>query len=154
MTMTPFAAGLLADLMLLLHVAIVAFAVFGQLLFMAGGLRGWAWVRKLWVRLAHLGLIAFVVLQSWLGQTCPSHPLGTVAAIAGRANRVCRVVYRALAREADLFQCAGLGVRRGLHRFRRAGAAELVLVAAASRALNHPCICRLSAGASSRSFRP
>ncbi len=70
--MTPFTAGLLADLMLLLHVAIVAFAVLGQLLFMAGGLRGWAWVRKLWVRLAHLALIAFVVLQSWLGQVCPS----------------------------------------------------------------------------------
>lgn len=69
--MTPYTAGLLADLMLLLHVAIVAFAVLGQLLFMAGGLCGWAWVRKLWVRLAHLALIAFVVLQSWLGQTCP-----------------------------------------------------------------------------------
>jgi len=69
--MTPFAAGRLADLMLLLHVAIVAFAVLGQLLFMAGGLLGWAWARVMWVRLAHLGLIAFVVLQSWLGQTCP-----------------------------------------------------------------------------------
>ena len=69
--MTPYTAGLLADLMLLLHVAIVAFAVLGQLLFMAGGLCGWAWVRKLRVRLAHLALIAFVVLQSWLGQTCP-----------------------------------------------------------------------------------
>ena len=70
--MTPFIAGWLADLILLLHVGIVAFAVLGQLLFMAGGLRGWAWVRKLWVRLAHLVLIAFVVLQSWLGQVCPS----------------------------------------------------------------------------------
>ena len=69
--MTPFVAGLLADLILLLHVAIVAFAVLGQLLFVAGGLRGWAWGRMLWVRLTHLGLIAFVVLQSWLGQTCP-----------------------------------------------------------------------------------
>lgn len=69
--MSPFAAGLLADLLLLLHTAIVAFAVLGQLLFMAGGLLGWAWVRVMWVRLAHLALIAFVVLQSWLGQVCP-----------------------------------------------------------------------------------
>lgn len=69
--MTPLAAGLLADLMLLLHTAIVAFAVLGQLLFTVGGLRGWAWVRVMWVRLAHLALIAFVVLQSWLGQICP-----------------------------------------------------------------------------------
>jgi hypothetical protein len=69
--MTPVAAGWLADLILLLHTGIVAFAVLGQLLFMAGGLRGWAWVRKWWVRLAHLALIAFVVLQSWLGRVCP-----------------------------------------------------------------------------------
>ena len=69
--MTPSTAGLLADLMLLLHAAIVAFAVFGQLLFMTGGPLDWAWVRKFWVRLSHLALIGFVVLQSWLGQTCP-----------------------------------------------------------------------------------
>jgi hypothetical protein len=69
--MSPFTAALLADLILVLHVAIVAFAVLGQLLFMAGGWRGWAWVRIAWVRLAHLALIGFVVAQSWLGEICP-----------------------------------------------------------------------------------
>lgn len=69
--MTPFTAALLADSILVLHVAIVAFAVLGQLLFMAGGWRGWAWVRTPWVRLAHLALIGFVVGQSWLGEICP-----------------------------------------------------------------------------------
>ncbi|WP_431096189.1 DUF2784 domain-containing protein [Polaromonas aquatica] len=69
--MTPFTAALLADLILVLHVGIVAFAVLGQLLFMAGGWRGWAWVRIAWVRLAHLALIGFVVAQSWLGEICP-----------------------------------------------------------------------------------
>jgi hypothetical protein len=38
---------------------------------MAGGWRGWAWVRIAWVRLAHLALIGFVVAQSWLGEICP-----------------------------------------------------------------------------------
>jgi hypothetical protein len=69
--MSPFTAALIADLILVLHVAIVAFAVLGQLLFMAGGMRGWAWVRTPWVRLAHLALIGFVVAQSWLGEICP-----------------------------------------------------------------------------------
>ena len=29
------------------------------------------WVRNLWFRLAHLGAIGFVVLESWLGIMCP-----------------------------------------------------------------------------------
>jgi hypothetical protein len=69
--MNPFTAALIADLILVLHVAIVAFAVLGQLLFMAGGWRGWGWVRIAWVRLSHLALIGFVVAQSWLGEICP-----------------------------------------------------------------------------------
>lgn len=62
---------LLADLILLLHIAVVAFVVLGQLLFMLGGALHWAWVRKGWLRLAHLLLIAYVALQGWLGLTCP-----------------------------------------------------------------------------------
>ena len=69
--MSSFTAALLADSILVLHVAIVAFALLGQLLFMAGGWRGWAWVRAPWVRLTHLALIGFVVAQSWLGEVCP-----------------------------------------------------------------------------------
>jgi polyferredoxin len=61
----------LADLVLIVHVGVVAFVVIGQLLFMAGGLWRWAWVRLLWVRLVHLALIGFVVIQSWWGATCP-----------------------------------------------------------------------------------
>jgi polyferredoxin len=68
---SPPASALLADLVLIAHVGVVVFVVIGQLLFMAGGVLGWAWVRMLWVRLAHLALIAFVVLQSWCGATCP-----------------------------------------------------------------------------------
>ena len=63
--------GLLADLVLILHAAIVAFVVIGLVLFLVGGLRGWRWVRNPWVRYAHLGTIGFVVVQGWLGRLCP-----------------------------------------------------------------------------------
>ncbi len=62
---------LLADAILLLHVAFVAFVVFGLVLIFVGNWRGWRWVRHFWFRLAHLGAIAYVVAQSWLGAICP-----------------------------------------------------------------------------------
>jgi polyferredoxin len=68
---SPPASALLADLVLITHVGVVAYVVIGQLLFMAGGVLGWAWVRVIGVRLAHLALIGFIVLQSWWGATCP-----------------------------------------------------------------------------------
>lgn len=63
--------GLLADSILILHAAIVAFVVVGQLAIVAGWMRRWSWVRWYWLRLLHLCTIAFVVVQTWLGQSCP-----------------------------------------------------------------------------------
>ena len=68
---SPASSAMLADLILALHVGIVAFVVVGQLLFVMGGILGWAWVREWSIRLAHLALIAFVIVQSWLGAVCP-----------------------------------------------------------------------------------
>jgi hypothetical protein len=68
---TPPTSAALADLVLILHVLVVAFAVLGQMLFMLGGGLGWSWVRIAWIRLAHLALTAFVVVQSGLGAICP-----------------------------------------------------------------------------------
>ena len=62
---------LLADLVLMLHAAIVVSVVGGLLLILLGNLAGWRWVNAWWFRLTHLATIAFVVLQSWLGVTCP-----------------------------------------------------------------------------------
>ncbi len=70
-TFSPSTSALLADLVLVVHVGIVAFVVLGQLLFVLGGVLQWAWVRSLWVRLAHLLLLMFVIVQSWMGATCP-----------------------------------------------------------------------------------
>ena len=60
-----------ADLILLAHALFVAFVVFGLLLVFAGRLLSWSWVLNPWFRLAHLGAIGVVVLQSWLGAICP-----------------------------------------------------------------------------------
>jgi polyferredoxin len=62
---------LLADAVLSLHVAIVAFVISGLVLIIAGNLFAWHWVNSLWFRLAHLGAIATVVAESWFGVVCP-----------------------------------------------------------------------------------
>lgn len=62
---------LAADTLLLAHFLFVCFVVFGLLLIFVGKWRRWRWVRNYWFRLAHLGAIGVVVLQSWLGMICP-----------------------------------------------------------------------------------
>jgi polyferredoxin len=62
---------LLADVVLSLHVAIVAFVVGGLVLVVAGNLRAWRWVNGLWFRLVHLAAIAVVVAEAWFGAVCP-----------------------------------------------------------------------------------
>ncbi len=62
---------LLADTILVIHVLFVLFVVVGLLLVLAGGWRGWRWVRDFRFRLAHMLAIGYVVAQSWLGAICP-----------------------------------------------------------------------------------
>ncbi len=62
---------LAADTILFLHVAFVAFVVFGFVLILVGKLRSWFWVRNPWFRWTHLAAIGFVVVQSWFGAICP-----------------------------------------------------------------------------------
>ena len=61
----------LADLVLALHFAVVLFVVAGLAVVVVGNLLAWPWVNGWWFRGAHLGAIAFVVAESWLGITCP-----------------------------------------------------------------------------------
>ncbi len=60
-----------ADLVLLTHVAYVAFVVIGLLLILWGGFRGWRWIRNPWWRALHLAAISLVAVEAWLGFTCP-----------------------------------------------------------------------------------
>lgn len=68
---TPLAYRFLADAVLALHVAIVLFVVGGLVAVLAGNWRGWGWVNRFWLRLAHLAAIAVVVAESWIGAACP-----------------------------------------------------------------------------------
>ena len=60
-----------ADLVLLIHFAIVLFVVGGLLLIILGNLLRWPWVNRWWFRAIHLLAISVVVLESWLGIECP-----------------------------------------------------------------------------------
>lgn len=62
--------ALLADAVLVLHAAFVAFVVLGLALIYAGA-RRWQWVRNPWFRAAHLAAIGVVMAQSWVGMICP-----------------------------------------------------------------------------------
>ena len=68
---SPASLRLLADGVLLLHLAVVCFVIGGLLAVLLGWARGWRWVRRPGFRLAHLAAIGVVVVQAWLGQACP-----------------------------------------------------------------------------------
>lgn len=67
----PGVAAALADAVLVAHVVVVAFVVFGLLAIAVGARRGWAWVRDVRWRATHVALMGFVALQAWLGAVCP-----------------------------------------------------------------------------------
>jgi len=72
-TALPFAqpAPLLADAIVLVHLAYVAFVVGGYVAVPLGAARGWRWVRRrVWRRL-HVAAIALVALEGLGGVMCP-----------------------------------------------------------------------------------
>ena len=60
-----------ADVLLVLHFAIVLFIVGGLILTWLGAALGWGWVRNRWFRYLHLGAIACVAAEALLGIACP-----------------------------------------------------------------------------------
>jgi polyferredoxin len=62
---------LAADLVLLLHGALVLFVVVMPLLVVAGNRCNWRWVNGLRLRSLHLLAIAVVAAEAWLGVVCP-----------------------------------------------------------------------------------
>lgn len=63
--------GLIADLVVALHVAYVAFVIVGQLAILAGMVLGWKWIRNFWFRIAHVTAIAIVAFEAICGIECP-----------------------------------------------------------------------------------
>jgi hypothetical protein len=64
-------SALLADLVLVVHFAFVAFVVGGFALILAGAALGWHWIRNRAFRYAHLGAIVFVAAEALVGVACP-----------------------------------------------------------------------------------
>lgn len=61
----------LANLVLVVHVAIVLFVVGGLVLIVLGNWRSWRWVNTYAFRFLHLAAIGIVVAEAWWGVTCP-----------------------------------------------------------------------------------
>jgi hypothetical protein len=77
----------LADAVLVLHLAVVAFVVAGLVLIVVGNLRGWQWVNLRWLRLAHVAAILVVAAEAWAGVVCPLTTLeSALRARAGAAT--------------------------------------------------------------------
>ncbi len=62
---------LLADATLMMHVGVVLFIVGGLLLIPLGHRHQWRWIDSLRFRLVHLAALAYIVVQTWLGEVCP-----------------------------------------------------------------------------------
>jgi hypothetical protein len=68
--MTPDRYLLLADAVLFVHLAVIAFNLFGLVVIPLGGGLGWRFVRVLWWRALHVAILAVVALQAALGRLC------------------------------------------------------------------------------------
>jgi uncharacterized membrane protein YeaQ/YmgE (transglycosylase-associated protein family) len=63
--------GILADLVVGIHAAYIAFVIFGLLAILAGYVRKWDWIRNRWFRSIHLAMILIVVAEALMGIVCP-----------------------------------------------------------------------------------
>src|SRR5579859_7000881 len=63
--------GILADIVVVLHGAYVAYVVVGQLAIWLGLLLRCRWARNIWFRVTHLIAIAVVALEAVMGWVCP-----------------------------------------------------------------------------------
>ena len=62
---------ILADAVVIIHAAYVAFVVFGLAAILIGAAMRWRWTRSLAFRITHLAAIALVCLESIVGVMCP-----------------------------------------------------------------------------------
>ena len=61
----------LANTVLICHVGIVLFIVFGLVLTLLGGALRWTWVRNFYFRGLHTLGILYIAMEAWLGIVCP-----------------------------------------------------------------------------------
>lgn len=68
--MSPTVLTALALTVLAVHVAVIAFNIFGLIVIPLGAWRGWAFVRGFGWRAVHLALLFVVALQAVFGRAC------------------------------------------------------------------------------------
>jgi len=61
---------LLATAVLLFHLAVILFNLFGLIAIPLGAWRGWRFVRVFWWRALHLAILGLVAIQALLDQVC------------------------------------------------------------------------------------
>jgi hypothetical protein len=71
MTLAQWFYLVLADAILVVHTAFVAFVIVGLVLIWLGGWRRWSFVRNFWFRIGHLAAIGVVAAESLTGFICP-----------------------------------------------------------------------------------
>jgi len=62
---------LIADILMLIHCAFIAFVIGGQCLIMIGYHRKWRWATNRVMRGIHIACVLYMVIQTWAGQWCP-----------------------------------------------------------------------------------
>jgi hypothetical protein len=62
---------ILADIVVTVHFAYVAFVILGLVLTLGGAALHWNWVRNFWFHVIHLAMIVIVVAEAWCGIVCP-----------------------------------------------------------------------------------
>ncbi|MHB8414729.1 MAG: DUF2784 domain-containing protein [Acidiferrobacteraceae bacterium] len=67
----PLTSPTLANFILIIHVMFILFVATGLPLVWIGVPLGWHWVRSVWFRRIHLAAIISVMVESWVGLTCP-----------------------------------------------------------------------------------
>lgn len=60
----------LTTIVLVVHLGVVVFNIFGMVAVPLGAWRGWPFVREFWWRLVHLASLFAVALQALLGRAC------------------------------------------------------------------------------------
>jgi hypothetical protein len=68
--MDPQLMSRMAEAVLVVHVGVILFNVFGLIAIPIGGWRGWGFVRIFWWRALHLGILGLVALQAVLQRAC------------------------------------------------------------------------------------
>lgn len=62
---------LIADIIMVIHFAFIAFLIGGQALIIIGYHQNWGWATNRVLRVIHITCTLYVVVQAWAGQWCP-----------------------------------------------------------------------------------